>query len=100
MTQKNPVPIDPSRIFPTVIPGGGGGKAETRNKNPKTHKIQNKQHHHKTKPNQTNYAAIWFISLVPHCLAYPNNDLLYVIILQIFASTLFPAATSFTCVQN
>lgn len=124
MTQKNPVPVVPSRIFSYCFPSVG---VNTQNKKPKkkTHnqKLPNKNKTNKktktnkkpqkqtekttnneTPPqNQTklNYAIIWFLSLdTSQFLAYPDNDSLNFTIMKLFDRTLFPAITSFICVQN
>lgn len=106
MNQKNPVPIDPRRIFPTVFPGRGEGekrgntKQQPQNTPKKCKQNQNKttKRRHQTKQN---YAIFWFLSLdASHYLAYPDNDSLNIIIRQLFGSTLFPAVTSFIYVKN
>lgn len=91
------MPIDPSWIFSYCFPWGG--KPKTTNPYKQKHPDNNKTPpQNQTKPN---YAITWFLSLdASQYLAYPRNESLDVTIMQLFASTLFPAVTPFICIQN
>lgn len=75
MTQKNPVPVDLSRIFPTVFLGGRSGETQKTNPQKKPKKLQTKSKekaNNKTPPqnqiksNQTKLCH--YLILITRCL--------------------------------